>query len=161
MRRFLDRHGHIPIERVNMTPMIDVTFLLLTFFMVTSHFASAEKVEIDLPHPDHNQSVEQKLIEKVIINLEYTEDSDKPIIRIGALAVESDEDFIKRLRRVAVRALLRGARRREVRQHELVADPDVVTLDGVGHYPQVEAPERVLDALLAFVDRVELRSLSP
>ena len=43
------------------------------------------------------------------------------------------------------------------RYRELIADPDVVTLDGVGHYPQVEAPERVLDALLAFVDRVEFR----
>ena len=40
------------------------------------------------------------------------------------------------------------------RFRELVADPDVVMLDGVGHYPQVEAPDRVLDALLAFVDRV-------
>ncbi len=32
--------------------------------------------------------------------------------------------------------------------------PDVVVLDGVGHYPQVEAPGRVLEALLAFVDKV-------
>jgi len=30
---------------------------------------------------------------------------------------------------------------------ELIASPDVVILDGVGHYPHVEAPERVLAAL--------------
>jgi len=40
------------------------------------------------------------------------------------------------------------------RFRELIAEPDVVVLDGVGHYPQVEAPDRVLEALLAFVDGV-------
>jgi pimeloyl-ACP methyl ester carboxylesterase len=32
----------------------------------------------------------------------------------------------------------------------LVPDPDVVRLPGIGHYPQVEAPEAVLEAFLAF-----------
>ena len=99
-----------------MTPMIDVTFLLLTFFMVTSHFASAEKVNVELPHPDHNQSVEQKLIEKVIVNLEYGGENDEPVIRIGALAVESDLELVDRLRRVAAinphaQVILRADRR--------------------------------------------------
>jgi len=31
---------------------------------------------------------------------------------------------------------------------ELVPDPDIVILDGAGHYPQVEVPEPLLDALL-------------
>lgn len=38
------------------------------------------------------------------------------------------------------------------RYRELVPDPDVVMLPDVGHYPQVEAPEAVLAAYLAFVD---------
>jgi pimeloyl-ACP methyl ester carboxylesterase len=36
------------------------------------------------------------------------------------------------------------------RYRELVPHPDVVLLDGIGHYPQLEAPARVLDAYLAF-----------
>lgn len=36
---------------------------------------------------------------------------------------------------------------------ELVPDPDVVMLTGVGHYPQIEAPEEVLQALGDFWDR--------
>jgi biopolymer transport protein ExbD len=116
MRRFLDRHGHIPITRINMTPMIDVTFLLLTFFMVTSHFASAEKVDVELPHPDQNQSVEQKLVEKVIINLEYHGEDPDPIMRIGALQMESDKELVQRLRSVAAanpntQVILRADRR--------------------------------------------------
>lgn len=36
------------------------------------------------------------------------------------------------------------------RYRELVPNADVVSLDGIGHYPQVEAPERTLRALLEF-----------
>jgi pimeloyl-ACP methyl ester carboxylesterase len=39
------------------------------------------------------------------------------------------------------------------RYRELVPRPDVVLLEGVGHYPQVEAPEAVLRAFLEFVAR--------
>jgi pimeloyl-ACP methyl ester carboxylesterase len=38
------------------------------------------------------------------------------------------------------------------RYRELVPDPDVVLLEGVGHYPQLEDPDRVLDAYFAFRD---------
>ena len=41
------------------------------------------------------------------------------------------------------------------RYRELVPNPDVVLLDGIGHYPQLEAPEHVLEAFLAFVVRAE------
>ncbi|MDX1545762.1 MAG: alpha/beta hydrolase [Rhodothermales bacterium] len=40
------------------------------------------------------------------------------------------------------------------RYREVIPRPDVAMLDDVGHYPQIEAPERVLGAFLDFVDRV-------
>ncbi len=40
------------------------------------------------------------------------------------------------------------------RYREIVPAPDVVVLEDVGHYPQIEAPEAVLAAFFAFVDRV-------
>lgn len=40
------------------------------------------------------------------------------------------------------------------RYRELVPNPDVASLDGVGHYPQVEAPERVRAAFFSFLDRI-------
>jgi pimeloyl-ACP methyl ester carboxylesterase len=43
------------------------------------------------------------------------------------------------------------------RYRELVPDPDVVELPGIGHYPQLEAPGAVVDALFAFQDRVARR----
>lgn len=37
-----------------------------------------------------------------------------------------------------------------VRYRELIPNPDIVLLKGIGHYPQTEAPERVLAAYLDF-----------
>jgi len=45
------------------------------------------------------------------------------------------------------------------RYRELVPSPDVVLLDGIGHYPQVEDPAGVLRAYLAFRERVDTRAL--
>lgn len=41
------------------------------------------------------------------------------------------------------------------RLRKLVPDADVVVLDDVGHYPQVEAPGRVVEALFEFLSQVE------
>ncbi len=38
------------------------------------------------------------------------------------------------------------------RYRELVPDPDVIFLDGIGHYPQTEAPEITLQHFLDFVE---------
>ena len=43
------------------------------------------------------------------------------------------------------------------RYRELVPNPDVVMLQGVGHYPQLEAPEELLQAYLDFQQRVSGR----
>jgi pimeloyl-ACP methyl ester carboxylesterase len=40
------------------------------------------------------------------------------------------------------------------RYRQLVPSPDVVLLDGIGHYPQVEDPDGVLRAYLGFRERV-------
>jgi biopolymer transport protein ExbD len=43
--------------RIDMTPMVDVAFLLLIFFMVTTVFRTPQALEINLP-PDPNAKVE-------------------------------------------------------------------------------------------------------
>ena len=40
------------------------------------------------------------------------------------------------------------------RYRELVPEPDVVLLDGVGHYPQLEDPDRVVEEYEAFRSRL-------
>lgn len=45
------------------------------------------------------------------------------------------------------------------RYRELIADPDTVLLNDIGHYPQIEAPCQVLKHYLAFRDRLTLPPL--
>ncbi len=42
------KKGRIPVK-IDMTPMVDVAFLLLTFFMLTTQFRPPEEVQITLP----------------------------------------------------------------------------------------------------------------
>ncbi|MBN2473033.1 MAG: biopolymer transporter ExbD [Pirellulales bacterium] len=57
-----------------MTPMVDVTFLLLIFFMVTAAFSLQKSIEV--PPPDQQQSARARTIE------ELEEDDDFVIVEI-------------------------------------------------------------------------------
>ena len=99
-----------------MTPMIDVTFLLLIFFMLAGHFASAEKVEIDLPRPNQNQGVERRLKDKVIINVERHDATGELELRLGPMRLGSLGELGERLGQVAeenpqTQVILRAHRR--------------------------------------------------
>lgn len=39
------------------------------------------------------------------------------------------------------------------RYHALIPDPDIVVLQDIGHYPQIEAPDSVLQRFLSFVEQ--------
>ncbi len=85
----------------NMTPMIDVVFLLICFFMLVSQFASAEHVAMDLPLPDDSQAVKVKLSDRVVINCvltsPHTPATSGVAYSIGPLRVVSLEDLSNRL----------------------------------------------------------------
>ncbi|WP_129140096.1 ExbD/TolR family protein [Modicisalibacter coralii] len=49
---------HREPEEVNLTPLIDVVFLLLIFFMVSTTFETREALELTLPSSDNGQALE-------------------------------------------------------------------------------------------------------
>ena len=57
--------------RIDMTPMVDVAFLLLIFFMVTTVFRTPQALEINLP-PDPNAKVEVN--EKKVVTIRVLPD---------------------------------------------------------------------------------------
>ena len=55
---------------MNLTPMIDMTFLLIVFFILTSQISSVESAEeINLPEPRDSVAVEPGEEHRLIINL--------------------------------------------------------------------------------------------
>ena len=56
-----------PEDSVNLTPLIDVVFLLLIFFMVSTTFTKETHLEIDLPEADGQQkALSEQQIEVVV-----------------------------------------------------------------------------------------------
>ncbi len=53
---------------VNLTPLIDVVFLLLIFFMVTTTFEKESKIKIELPTADSSRPAAQEDVLELIID---------------------------------------------------------------------------------------------
>ena len=67
--KFLQKRGHHEAS-VELTPLIDVVFLLLIFFMVSTTFIRETQLKIDLPEAAGElQEVEENLIEITIDRL--------------------------------------------------------------------------------------------
>jgi biopolymer transport protein ExbD len=77
--RFSTFAGHL-----NLTPMIDIVFQLLVFFMVASHLANTERDPLQLPEPVKSQAKAVQEPEQLVINL--FSDSQGQIRKIKANA---------------------------------------------------------------------------
>ena len=60
----LRRSNYIP----NLTPLIDIVFLLLIFFMLTSHFVRDESIAIELPEAESGKEIDDDDVLTLVIN---------------------------------------------------------------------------------------------
>ena len=52
---------------LNLTPLIDIVFLLLVFFMLTSHFIEDQAIDIDLPKAlKGTEAIEKEFVEVIV-----------------------------------------------------------------------------------------------
>lgn len=77
----------------NMTPLIDVTFLLLTYFMLASHYASAERPDINLPKPHQSQAEDRTRPEQIYLNMLYNGRNTEPTLMYGPLRMSSLQEM--------------------------------------------------------------------
>jgi biopolymer transport protein ExbD len=86
-------------DELDMTPMVDVTFLLLIFFMVTAAFSLQKSLE--QPVPDREQEAEQaRTIQEIEENDDYVIvqiDRDNAIW-VGESEAPSEQDLLVKLR---------------------------------------------------------------
>jgi biopolymer transport protein ExbD len=144
------RRARLPLA-FNMTPMIDVVFLLIVFFMLVSTFASAENVAMDLPQPDKSRAVNVKLTDRVVINCVLTNPASPAtsgvVYSIGPLRVASLEGLSDRLAAAkaatpALQVVLRADRRlpyRAVREvMQTIAANQIEVMNIVAHVGEGE-----------------------
>ena len=58
------RSSHVP----NLTPLIDIVFLLLIFFMLTSHFVREDALDIQLPEAESGRLFDEKKSIEIVID---------------------------------------------------------------------------------------------
>ncbi len=92
--KLLPRYSEEP--DVNLTPMIDVVFLLLLFFMVSTSFIRESSLKVDLPQATGEPLAEQEAPVDIVINADGE-------IRINDLPVQiNNADDMRRALKTAV-----------------------------------------------------------
>ncbi|MGB2958506.1 MAG: biopolymer transporter ExbD [Bacteroidota bacterium] len=126
--------------RIDMTPLVDIAFLLLTFFMLTTTMSKPQTMEINLP-PDPEVKVE--IAESNLLTLRMNEKGDL----FWNFGIESP----KKLERSEVRAFLR---------ERAQANPKLVTLLKIDRAGKFEMMVDLIDEFsLADVKRFSIGSL--
>ncbi|NQT40653.1 MAG: biopolymer transporter ExbD [Planctomycetes bacterium] len=74
----------------NMTPMIDIVFLLIIFFLVSSHLAQQEvQLELDLPSAASGEPIDDDSTRRLVVNVLGRETPEGQIM-VGGNVMGSD-----------------------------------------------------------------------
>ena len=57
--------------QVNLTSLVDVSFLLIIFFVLISRFTSAENIKVELPQPEHSVAAVMEFPDRVVLNCRF------------------------------------------------------------------------------------------
>jgi len=75
----------------NMTPMIDVVFLLIIFFLVSSHLARQEiQLDLDLPDASSGRQADQSEVRRVVVNVLHEAPPERRI-QVGGHVMDLDQ----------------------------------------------------------------------
>jgi biopolymer transport protein ExbD len=113
--------------RIDMTPMVDIAFLLLTFFMLTTTMAKPQTMEINLPPGDSNVEV----AESNLLTLRVTPHEIDTISVYWNIGIEKPTRIEAKTRTERIRAL------GKLLDERIKANPKLITLikvDGKARY---------------------------
>ncbi len=145
---------------MNMTPLIDVTFLLIVFFMLVSNIVSNERVPMVVPQLEDSKTRELGDIEKVVVSI-------APASFSGDARLDAPLDHPGQARYVQLGAgqrfqLTQLPQLTEALRRETQKNPEVEVLlrgDAALYYGQVQP---IMDAITAAgVGTVNLVALMP
>lgn len=80
--------------KIDMTPMVDLAFLLLTFFLLTTTFNKPKTMEVNMPDKVDDESQQTKINERDILNLVLAE-NDKIYWWVGLEPPVNETNYSK------------------------------------------------------------------
>ncbi len=95
--------------KLNLTPLVDITFQLIVFFMVVSQVVTAEREPMNLPAPKHSQAKAKQHPDRLIINLFADNSGNIEKIKINANVVSNLSELMDVLLREAPALQARNA----------------------------------------------------
>jgi len=127
------KKGRIGI-RIDMTPMVDIAFLLLIFYMVTTVFAAPQAMEINLPE-DSGQKIKIKKSDLLIVHVDGSDGYWWTWGDVGPVLFKED----------SLRTLFYGANKEHAKLSTLIViHPDAKYNDFVNILDEIEVVEYVL-----------------
>lgn len=103
---------------IDMTPMVDLAFLLLTFFMLTTTFSKPKTMEVNMPVKPDNEEQQQKVAESLTLTVLLGKD-DKVVWYQG---VENPTPMITDLSATGLRKTLQQKNSRVFAKAEILRD---------------------------------------
>jgi|TARA_B110000503_G_scaffold122498_1_gene187139 biopolymer transport protein ExbD len=67
LRRLLGKGGQPEEDEIDLTPMLDVVFIMLIFFIVTATFV--KEIGLDVNSPDKNQNVQDADKQSIVVQI--------------------------------------------------------------------------------------------
>lgn len=110
---------------LNMTPLVDIVFQLLVFYMLVSQVVTPQREPMFLPRPDHSQARQKSQSDRMVINLFVDAEGKLGKIKLNAHVVPDLSELVDLLLRNRPsegikRAVLRADRRLQFDQIEPV-----------------------------------------
>ncbi|MGH8272651.1 MAG: ExbD/TolR family protein [Gammaproteobacteria bacterium] len=93
MARRRSRGGEADEAEVNITPMLDMVFILLIFFIVTSSFANVTGLHVSRPTRSHQKVVKQSKIVLIQINRDNSITMDNRQLPLYSVRAEVEKDL--------------------------------------------------------------------
>lgn len=85
------------VMNANLTPMIDVIFLLIVFFVLVSRIIDVENVEMSLPQPEHAVTTPVGREHRVVINVLKASHGEIAGYRVGAREYAPTPESVQRM----------------------------------------------------------------
>jgi len=89
----------------NMTPLIDMAFLLIVFFVLVSQVASAEFVQLELPRPASDAAQRPDDRQRIVLNVVPARDGGAAGYRLGKREFAPDREGLRDLVAALARAM--------------------------------------------------------
>lgn len=94
---FVMRKSETEFEEMDLTPMVDVTFLLLIFFMITASFSLQKALDVPAPDPDEKGAAQQMTLEDLETDSVIVEIDENNVIYVDEAALNDADELIAAL----------------------------------------------------------------